>query len=271
MRLGRVINETPFFPVTEVPVYIQPEGLGTIKVPNRKAIINAETGHLFKVASDNYTIVTHEDVVSRSREVVDKLGLEYTEKVRCTKEGARLYASYMVPTVEGEVSVGDEVKMELIFSNSYDGSKSFTVGLRGHRLVCLNGMTVGKDLFRVRAKHSGEIKINEIIRDAEKAINTYTDQVLPYWRELTQIEVPILEVQDQMNELVAAKQIPEKMVQGVLSSKEIRSRETHTIWNVFNAFTEYTTHTIGRRSYERAQQLGDRAEVFVRSLYNQYQ
>jgi len=270
MRLGKVLNETPFFPVTETPVYINHADLGLMEVPKRKAIINAETGHLFKVASDNYALVTHQEVVDRSRDVVDKLGLEFKENIRCTKEGGRLYASYIIPTVESAVNVGDDVHLELIFKNSYDGSKAFTVGLRGHRLVCTNGMTVGKDLFRIRAKHSGEIRLDEVIRDAEKAINTYTDSVLPYWRELTQIEVPYLDIESEVRLLSEERVVPEKMVEGVLSSKEIFGKENPSLWNVFNAFTEYNTHVIERRSYERAQQLGERSESFIRGLYNRY-
>ena len=270
MRLGPVINDDDiFFPVSKTPLYYDPPGLGPTKIPDRVGIMREDTEEILHVASNGYTILPHEEVVDKARETLTKLGLEFKEDFKATLNGARLHAQFIIPSVQVDIGVGDTVHLRGIFGNSYNGTKSAVFDLGGYRLVCANGMIVGKSLFRTRRKHVGEIDTDAMMKEVEKAILTYSEIVAPYWRELQALEIPMMVLEEAMSTAVEDKVLPAKFTE---KSMEVALREAGennpmNLWNVLNGFTEVTTHDVQPRSYARAEQLAHVSDGFVRGLY----
>lgn len=78
---------------------------------------------------------------------------------RKTRKGSGPYAKHMVrlshPTLLS--SKHQDVKLQLIVTNSFDGSASFSMQLGFFRFVCANGMIVGEHMESFKHKHNGNI------------------------------------------------------------------------------------------------------------------
>ena len=271
MRLGPIINDDDiFFPVVKTPLYYDAAGMGLTKIPHRVGIMREDSEEILHVASSDYSIVLHEEVVDKARETLTKLGLEFKEELAATSNGARLHAQFIIPSVEVDIGKGDTVSLRGIFGNSYNGTKSVVFDLGGYRLVCLNGMVVGKSLFRTRRKHVGEIDTEILMREVESAILTYSEVVAPYWRNLLEMEIPMEFLEESLSVAVEDKVLPAKFTEAALEAaqKEAGEDEPINLWNVLNGFTEITTHVVQPKSYARAEQLAHVSDGFVRNLYN---
>jgi hypothetical protein len=274
MRLYKVIDtQDVCFPVSKKPIFFESDGLGVLQVPDRFAVVREDTQEALSVVSDSYTIVPNKEVISKAREAFERLSLPTVEDFRTTKNGARLYAEFVIPSIEIEVKKGDVVQMKGIFHNSYDTSKSYTLAVGGYRLVCSNGMMIGEELFRVRRKHIGEINVAELVHEVERAVGTYQEEVLPYWQNLAQLEIPMVRLEERLETAVEERILPKKFAARALESVTQSDSRDHadsaSLWEVYNAFTALTTHEVAPRSYERSRQLGEISLGFVRDLYCQ--
>lgn len=270
MRLGPIVDDDIFFPVCKTPLYYSPPGLGDTKIPHRVGIMREDTEEILHVASPDYTILHHEEVVDKARETLTRLGLAWEEDFTATLNGARLHAQFIIPSVQVDIGVGDVVNLRGIFGNSYNGTKSAVFDLGGYRLVCSNGMVVGKSLFRTRRKHVGEMDTDAMMAEVEKAILTYSDVVAPYWRSLREMEIPMVTLEEAVSTAVEDKVLPAKFSGLALEAAQREAGKDNplNLWNVLNGFTEVTTHQVQPRSYARAEQLAHVSDNFVRGLYN---
>ena len=64
---------------------------------------------------------------------------------------------YIFPEILVEIQNGDQVNLELQLLNSYDSTWPFIVLLGAFRLVCENGLVVGKKFFYLRKRHVQEL------------------------------------------------------------------------------------------------------------------
>lgn len=90
---------------------------------------------------------------------------------RSRKNGSGPYAKHMVrlshPTLLS--TNHKDLKLQLIVTNSFDGSASFGMKLGFFRFVCANGMIVGETLEAYRHKHNGNI-LEEIDQSIERIV-----------------------------------------------------------------------------------------------------
>lgn len=90
---------------------------------------------------------------------------------RKTRKGSSGYAKHMVrlshPTLLA--SSHKDLKLQLIITNSFDGSASFGMKLGFFRFVCANGMIVGDTMQSFSHKHNGNI-LEEIDLSIERIV-----------------------------------------------------------------------------------------------------
>jgi len=94
------------------------------------------------VMSNRYQRFEHEQMANASLPVLAEL--PQVEIKSCEVTDRRLYIHFVVPTVQGEVAVGDVVQAGGIISNSEVGLGSIGVAGFIWRLRCLNGMKTGE-------------------------------------------------------------------------------------------------------------------------------
>lgn len=115
----------------------------------------------------------------QSKTIVDELtsrGFTLDKIVKCKtrkieRQGKQLHR--MIFTNSSLLAQNNEGKMQLIVSNSYDGTSAIHFTLGYFRLVCSNGLMVGNTYEQVSIRHTGQKNIGEKI---EKAIETIVAQ-----------------------------------------------------------------------------------------------
>lgn len=118
--------------------------------------------------SDKYKVVATREIAARFKElgfVVD----EYME-ARVRKVDRIGYQKHMVRLSNPSlVSAHNDIKLQLLVTNSHDGSTSFKMQLGFYRFVCSNGLIVGETFESVRLRHTGGI-VEEIDEAIERIV-----------------------------------------------------------------------------------------------------
>lgn len=137
---------------------ITPE-VGGIPVEGYKALRRADTGEVLKIHPDSYTVLPHDDVVNAAYDAVKEANLssDFSVDVQCLNSGRQLKGTILFNDLTIEPAVGDHVKLEMQFFNSYDGSWAYSNQLAGLRLVCTNGMVTPQNITRTWQRHTSQI------------------------------------------------------------------------------------------------------------------
>lgn len=118
--------------------------------------------------SEKYKVVPTREIASRFKElgfVVD----DYME-ARVRKTDRIGYQKHMVRLSNPSlVSAHGDIKLQLLVTNSHDGSTSFKMQLGFYRFVCSNGLIVGETFESVRLRHTGDI-VEEIDEAIERIV-----------------------------------------------------------------------------------------------------
>ena len=177
------MENPPFFPeAIEAPVSWG--DLNLQRTHDHKAIVNPETGKVFSIVSKDYKLIRHEDAVMRVNNVIDEnsdLG-KYKASTKFYNSGARMRMKYCFYEIEVDIAAGDPVNPELQLFNSYDTSWPFIVLLGAFRMVCSNGLVIGKKFLHLRKRHVydfDQIDLENQISTALKRFHRQTNQ----WRK----------------------------------------------------------------------------------------
>lgn len=176
-----IINNTQIFNLSgvfdkavEVPVFY---GENKEETPRYKGIYNKGSGELAQVASKNYQIIQHEDVTISLYNTLERKGINCFGRIDNFINSVRfdlIFGSKESPVKDdsnGGVMIGIRVK------NSFDKSTSFSLEMYGFRMVCQNGMSLGKALNSIKEVtiHCGKEKTRETI---ESIIDSFIDRVI---------------------------------------------------------------------------------------------
>ena len=172
-----------------------------------------------------------------------KLG-KYRVKTEFYKEGARMRRNYCFKEIFVEISSRDTVNPELQLFNSYDTSWPIFVLLGAFRLICTNGLVVGKKFLHLRKRHIydlDQIDLKEQVSTALKRFKLQTKQ----WKKWAEL---------QLTEKTYHK-VMETIKFGKMATEEIENRTTQeaegfddnnfpimSLWIFFNVLTWYITH-----------------------------
>src|ERR1700730_7918498 len=126
------------FPVELHAITTKPHDLA---IPNRLAVVRMDTLRTIGVVSKRYALLPHANVVGTLRETFK--GQEIEERIRVTHNGARMHIEITLSNVTLKIA-GEEIAMRLVVGNSYDGSHKVQIVFGAYRLVCSNGMIIGR-------------------------------------------------------------------------------------------------------------------------------
>lgn len=132
-----------------------------------KRMVRTMRGNARAWLSDRYHRIEHDQIARMALPVLmDYPGL----KIRsCEVTDRRLYICATLPSVQGEVKVGDVVQAGVRITNSEVGFGTFSVSPFVLRLVCDNGMTMPDSALKVR--HAGR-RVDEGVLDDVYADDT---------------------------------------------------------------------------------------------------
>lgn len=211
--------------------------------------------------SDRYQRIENEEIAEAALPVL--ADLPGVKIVSCEVTDRRLYIHAVVPTIQGEVKVGDAVQAGVIISNSEVGLGSVSVSGLIWRLVCLNGM---KTADAYRRNHVGrKVEDNEALwaDDTRKADDR---AVLLKVRDMVRIAVSETNFRVQLSKMQALTEgkivgSPDKAIEVLAKKVGATEGERGGIlrslieggdlsrWGIVNALTHQAHST---ESYDRA-------------------
>ena len=134
-----------------------------IEVPPKmsRAIVRTDTNKVLGIHGSKYTAIKHDDVVNSVMDAVADANIskDMDCKIEVLEDGAKLRGSIMFNDLVIEPDVGDYVKFQVLFFNSYDGSWSFQQSARGFRVCCKNGCADTDTIAQTIAKHTKGISV----------------------------------------------------------------------------------------------------------------
>lgn len=212
-----------------------------IIIPNRKAIYREDTGKILALPSKKYVLVPHGEVVESVFEALDKEKIDYVPtQTQLIADGAHMYVHLQTPEVYTIGDMSDEVKMEIVIRNSYDGSTPFGMELGGSRLVCSNGMRVYRKDLSINKKHYS-FNPQDIIEDFMKQVKRFKETFIPFMQTCARMEITAQEAIT----LIDSLQIAKKYQKATLIQWDVERKELgQNYWAFYNAITYVATHVV---------------------------
>lgn len=235
-------KNTHDFGVSLQPIYLD----SSKEIVGRKAVVRDDTGQVLGILSQNYTLLKHADVIDAFRKALESYSFE--ERIQVAKDGAHLFATYKLNAIKVEVRPDDLVSLQFVVKNSYDGSSTLQIMLGAYRLVCSNGMIVGKNFFNFSQKHVGgsnDIKIEKIRERIENLIAQF-NEVLPHLQEMSRTFATPGDDVDALFSKEAVKGMPAYLLEA--AKEEYLRAEDRSVWGYYNALTFAISHAMKRES-----------------------
>ena len=161
----------PFAEIEVTPLYSR-DGMQSSGKSVRIADEEAHGGwNEIGVVSPNYLLVHNAKVKEVVDQIADRSNIGDWKRRKLFFDGRRFVYSLSSDNITAEISPGDLVRFGLIAYNSYDGSRTVSVGAYAEHLVCSNGMTSETYFARFTFRHQrGNINWDEQTEEAFKAV-----------------------------------------------------------------------------------------------------
>lgn len=229
------------FPVKLVDVFTA-EGQ---QVPRAKAVLRTDENRPIAAVSDRYRLITHEEIIDHSQNFMKKIG-EYDVIHTLDKDGARVMSEYTFNDRTIDIGRGDVMALRAYVENSYNGTKAARIRLGAWRLICRNGMIIGKTAIDLVFRHAGQNQIDwsSTFPHHELILDHFTQEGQK-WKRYSSAQIKAD---------TAGKIIAEATEQGIIPQKSaerfIEDLEPEvTFWDVYNLFTAEITHNVRAKSY----------------------
>jgi hypothetical protein len=239
------------FPVKEVPAILQDTHLST----EHKFIVREDTQQVLSCMSNEYKLVTNQEVFEKSSEVIKEFEGTLTE-TEIFGNGARARWRYRFPQT---IKVGeDDMHPEIIMGNSYDGTSQVYMMMGAYRLICSNGMIIGVTFGKFNNRHSvynpNVKQLDTVLPDMIRTAITAIENDLP---ELQNIKLNPSDVAKIVE--IFPEQSIENLVQYLLTNKP------DTYWDLLNACTWMSTHILNRKT-EATHKLEQNVYKMIKSM-----
>jgi hypothetical protein len=161
---GTIIKEDLWhFPVEMCSLHASSIYTDNLEVPENmaRAIVRTDTNQVLGVHGKKYKPITNMTVVNAMVDAVQESGIsrDYDLTIDSLDGGAKMRGRFLFNDLVIEPDVGDVIKHEILFYNSYDGSWAFQQTSRGHRLWCKNGCTNSMTVSNTWAKHTTNVNV----------------------------------------------------------------------------------------------------------------
>lgn len=205
-----------------------------------KFIINEDTNKVVSCMTDNYKLVSNEEVLKQVQPVMKASKAVFKEAQMFGENNARTKWTWYYPDIKVKVDKDDVLNPEITVQNSYDGSWELSFLAGAFRILCSNGLTIGTILDAKRNRHSiyntELLKIGDMIQDTVmKCEEVFVD-------EFTKLINTKLSKRDTARVI---KRLPQQAVEPFV--RYIQGHDMNNYWDLLNAFTWVTSHALNRK------------------------
>lgn len=216
-----------------------------------------DTNQCLGTISNRYGIVQNADLFGQAEDIFDRLNLgERHKKFVITHDGSRAHAIYDFRNLGIVVGGKDNLILRLKVQNSFDGSlgASFSVGL--FRLICSNGMaTPFGASVNISKKHTQGISTDFFQSAVERTVERFSESV-PVFNRMANTVITQRQGANALFNMAKHKTISERMAEnivGVWNAPRYKEDSDRTVYNLYNATTQYLTHEVSHKRFDLAE------------------
>jgi len=219
-------------------------------------VIQDDAGYQVGAVSPRYRLIQNADLIGAIDLASDELGVTLTAEKGAYNHG-KSWMSFSLPDAFKVPGDPSEIKPMINIGNDYGGGGALTGGAGVYRLICTNGMMVGKIERAQSQRHVGNIDVYEfvyglvdhLVKRAEVSkIIAETTQDMPFeWRlpDIVQEHVQDKLVQNAQLLNVIAENTPPRYHDPLRQAiMENRKEIGHTVWALLQAISEVSTHNM---------------------------
>lgn len=236
-----MLTET-LFPVKEVPAIGSPIEIDGKEIDSTgyKFIVREDTGDILSCMTDEYKLITNQQIMKTAEPVLKKCGASLRE-AKVLQDGKKTQWKYVIRGIKVPISEGDSVCPEVVIKNSYDGSWELGIMAGAFRLVCENGMVVGIILDKKSNRHS---IYNPRIDDLESMIvDTVENTSKVFEQDFTMLKDTKVN-KSHVKKLI--EMVPTNVMDGFV--QYLCAHKPYNYWDLFNAATYVNTHHMNRNN-----------------------
>jgi hypothetical protein len=239
------------FPVTLEPLTVEGYDSGFYGTVRRDEGFPRVLG----VAGERYGLLQNGDFINQIEEGFKKANLSgFEREVAVMDHGARCQAQWTFKNRTIKVrKVGDEMAFRVTARNSYDGSWKVSLVDTIERLACLNGAVRSEKGIMLQGKHTSRLNVDRIVGGLDIMLNRFEK----WASDLDLIVMPIEQAQG--SHILSHAQedgiISGSTRDGILSfwnAPRRKEDEERTVYNLWNAGTEFFTHVLKRERFQYA-------------------
>ena len=239
------------FPVTLEPLTVEGHDSGFYGTVRRDEGFPRVLG----VAGERYALLQNSDFINQIEDGFKKADLSgFEREVSVMDHGARCQAQWTFKNRTIKVrSVGDEMAFRVTARNSYDGSWKVSLVDTIERLACLNGAVRSEKGIMLQGKHTSRLNVDRIVG----GLGTMLERFETWAQDLDLLVLPIKQAEG--SHILSHAQdegiISGSTRDGILGFWNAPRRvqdEERTVYNLWNAGTEFFTHVLKRERFQYA-------------------
>ena len=228
-------------------------------MPNKEALINADTGNVLGLVSPNYEVVTNKEVDDLFQEAINDLSVKnIKDHMDADTKRWKRQIIFDDERLNFEIVKSDVVGILLEIHNGFTGRTSFGYTLMGYRWMCENGMVMGKkELFSESYAHY--VNSPEALRESfnlKFEAFQKTADVWSAWSEMQFKQAEFVKFVEYHTKPTSGKATPDQYVTPKVSESIIGAYEPmmfqHRLgenkWGAFNVLTALATHETQARN-----------------------
>ncbi len=232
-----------------------------------------DTGQELGVHGHGYQAVAPKHMIDTTRAIIERSDLntrDIEERIRTSHDGARCFVQYTLPAHNYITPDGDTASLSLLATRSIDGTFPFMISAAAIQSACTNlQVFMGGEVAVYKAKHTKGLNIEHGANIIVKALDVFENQ-RELWQQFQNQFVSSNEAFIEICKGVGSEHLINELVDSapdyVIANNKNKAKNAHYIWTkyqmykarlganrwaLYNAFTDWSTHSEG---YTKASQ-----------------
>ena len=241
-----------------------------------RAVIRTDTNDILGVHGSKYRITSHSQVVDTVTQSVRRANLSHDWDMTTDvyENGALLKGTIMFNDLVVEPSVGDYIRFDVNFWNSYNGNWSIQIVGEGRRLWCLNGCSTPHSIAKTFKRHTGAINMEQEAGKLEKALSMFFEHK-NVWQQYMTAPVGSMSAEKFLREQLCT--YPKKTQLGQPKYNERQSDRLYqqwlnessnlgrNAWALYNTMTHWASHPDTNKPYNSERDRSNKVAAAMRS------
>jgi hypothetical protein len=206
------------------------------------------------VVSDEYKLVQHQEVINSVEYIIaqhPEWGVP-TRTVYLSANGARKKVVWVFTDILYEIREGDSVHPTIEAFSSFDTTIAQYLTLGAFRLLCSNGLIIGKILAEYKRKHTSSLDLKVAANTISKGMTQYSNMVGLWSSYADRMALPTeftlfeeLPFHKTEKDRILSNMYKEGTVLqwDVVDGHKVRKAEINA-WSMFNLMTYEATHNV---------------------------